>query len=151
MKIRYDPSGAIVGSRSSHSPENGAIRGFDHVPPDRCETRIVDWFELDRVKNTVLPSGVKAGDRSFAGPEITPGENIRGAVACAATAVLNSVSSIGSSALVIGRGVMFARGTGLRCACVTPDDRFRSQRCPVVSHANPPPRNRFTFAASGRF
>lgn len=31
-----------------------------------------------RVKKTVRPSGVNAGDRSFAGPEITPGENTVG-------------------------------------------------------------------------
>jgi len=61
---------------------------------------------LERVKKTVLPSGVNAGDRSFAGPEITPGEKICGGDPCAAAAVLNTVSNIGRSRHAIARGVM---------------------------------------------
>ena len=67
-KIRYDPSGAIVGSMSRHSPEKDAIVGADHVPFRSCEMRIADWLGLDRVKKTVRPSGVNAGNASFAGP-----------------------------------------------------------------------------------
>src|ERR1700677_3837008 len=75
---RNDPSGAIVGSRSFHLPEKGASAGVDHSPFTRCEARIIEPESFPRVKNTVFPSGVNAGDASSAAPEITPGPNNRG-------------------------------------------------------------------------
>src|ERR1700744_319297 len=73
LKIRYDPSGAIPIEESAHSPEKGAITGFDHSPSILWDCRIAAQLPLVRVKKMVLPSGENTGDPSLAGPEITPG------------------------------------------------------------------------------
>src|SRR5271156_1113411 len=78
-KTRYEPSGAIPGDESDHSPEKGATSGSDHLPSLLWDSRMTPHPVVLRVKYSVFPSGEKVGDPSFAGPEITPGEKISGA------------------------------------------------------------------------
>jgi len=49
-KTRKEPSGAIAGSMSLHSPENEAIVGVDQPAAVRSATTIVDAAGLERVK-----------------------------------------------------------------------------------------------------
>src|ERR1700722_9982808 len=74
-KTRNDPSGDMVGSKSRQCPENGATVGADQRPLAKVDVTIIVAVPLLRVNTTVFPSGAKAGDRSSAGPEITPGAN----------------------------------------------------------------------------
>ena len=49
-KIRYEPSGAIAGDESDHSPEKEATVGFDHWPRTFFDSRMIDHFAVLRVK-----------------------------------------------------------------------------------------------------
>ena len=64
MSTMKDPSGAIAGSISSQTPENGAIWGGDQPPARLCVTRIVPPATLLRWKYSVVPSGSKIGAAS---------------------------------------------------------------------------------------
>jgi hypothetical protein len=65
----------MAGSKSPHCPEKGAISGVDHLPFSKVDTTIIEAELFPRVKKTVFSSGEKAGERSSAGPEKTPGAN----------------------------------------------------------------------------
>jgi hypothetical protein len=70
-------------SKSFHLPEKGAIVGADQCPSASVETMIMEPLALPRVKKTAFPSGVNAGERSSAGPDITPGANSLGLLSAA--------------------------------------------------------------------
>lgn len=54
----------------------------------RVDVIVVDADSLPRVKETTLPSGEKAGDRSSAGPDTIPGAKSFGLLELAASAPL---------------------------------------------------------------
>src|ERR1700733_12003972 len=78
----------MPGEESEYSPEKEASCGCDHSPATRCDSTIALQAAVLRVKNSVLPSGANVGEPSFAGPEITPGENSSGATAALLGALL---------------------------------------------------------------
>src|SRR6185437_6088980 len=82
------PSGENCGASSGHAPENDAMRGVDQCPSTRCDSMMVPPPAPLRVNSSVLPSGLKVGDSSLAGPEITPGAKIRGAASTGSVAAV---------------------------------------------------------------